>query len=86
MGLAKPVSGLAASAKIQATNFWGNFYYYYFIFLVKGFATLNIFVRVGRKHYLISAWLVVTKVLNTLKNSVWALYPKICLSCLVKVK
>lgn len=62
MGLAKTVSGLAASAKIQATNFWGNLF---FCFFVKGFATLNIFVGVGRKHYPISAWLAVTRVLNT---------------------
>lgn len=52
----------------------------------KCFAALNVFVGVGRKHYLISAWFAVSRALDTLKNSVQALYPKMCLSCLVKVK
>lgn len=30
MDLAKTVSGLAASAKIQATNFWGNLFFFFF--------------------------------------------------------
>lgn len=35
-----------------------------------GIATLNIFVGVGGKHYLSSAWFAASKALDTVKNSV----------------
>lgn len=82
MGLANTVSGLAVSAEIQATNFWGNLFV---VSVLKCFVTLNISVGVGRKHYPISAWLAVSGVLTTLKNSVWVC-TQVCLSCLVKLK
>lgn len=47
---------------------------------------MYIFLGVARKHYLISAWFAASRALHTPKNSVWTLYPKLCLSCLVKVK
>jgi len=53
---------------------------------VKGLAALGMFMGVGMEHYLISAWLAVPRVLNTRRNSAWALYPEVGLSCLVKAK
>ncbi|KAM9014974.1 elongator complex protein 4 isoform 1-T1 [Ara ararauna] len=55
------------------------------LFTIECFATLNISVGVGRKHYPISAWLSVTGVHTTLKNSVWVC-TQVCLSCLLKLK
>ncbi|KAM9554317.1 elongator complex protein 4 isoform 5-T5 [Guaruba guarouba] len=55
------------------------------LFTIECFAALNISVGVGRKHYPISAWLAVTGVHTTLKNSVWVC-TQVCLSCLLKLK